>query len=94
MSWNDITYRQLQLLNAASEIQDETEKVVAVMQAVFGDDVIELPLAEYSKKASWLSFLNEKVPTSIKIKNVKVNDREYYFDGMLGNISTAQYIDF
>lgn len=94
MSWNDITYRQLQLLNTASEIQDETEKMVAVMQAVFGDDVIELPLAEYSKKASELSFLNEKIPTSIKIKNVKVNNREYYFDGMLGNISTAQYIDF
>ena len=27
-------------------------------------------------------------------KDIKVNGREYYFDGLLGKITTAQYIDF
>lgn len=94
MNWNDITYRQFEALKATNEIENEEDRMIAIMQAIYGDDVIELSLSEFKQKASELSFLKDEIPTSIKVKGVNVNGREYYFDGMLGKISTAQYIDF
>jgi hypothetical protein len=38
--------------------------------------------------------LNNEVPNNLAVKNVTVNGREYHFEGLLGRISTAQYIDF
>lgn len=94
ISWSDITYRQFKDLNKALEIEDETEKSIAVMQAIFGEDVVNLPLNEFNALSHKLDFLKSEIPTSIKVKDVKVNGREYYFDGMLGEITTAQYIDY
>ena len=93
-NWNDITYRQFLDIKNALEIQDETERVFAVAQAVYGEDVLNLPLAEFNKKCAELSFLKDPVPNNLTVKTVKVNGRDYYFDGLLGRITTAQYIDF
>ncbi len=94
MKWNDITYRQFLDIKTALEIEDETERVFAVAQAVYGEDVLNLPLAEFNKKCAELSFLKDSVPNNLTVKTVKVNGRDYYFDGLLGRITTAQYIDF
>lgn len=94
MEWNDITYRQFLDIKKALEIEDETERVFAVAQAVYGEDVLNLPLAEFNKKCTELSFLKDPVPNNLTVKTVKVNGRDYYFDGLLGRITTAQYIDF
>lgn len=94
MDWKDITYRQLLDIRDAANIEDENDKTIAVMQAVFGDNIIELPISEFNKKCKELEFLQKDIPNDLHVNNIKVNDREYYFDGMLGNISTAQYIDF
>lgn len=95
MNWNNITYKQLQAIKDASNIEDETERMIAIAQAVFGDDIIELPINEFANKCKELEFLKDEIPTSIKVKNVTVNGREYYFEGMLeGQISTARYFDF
>lgn len=94
MDWSNITYKQLEALKNANDIQDENDRTIAIMQAVYGDNVIELPLKEFNKKALDLKFLKEEIPNNVKVKNVVVNKRKYYFDGMLGNITTAQYIDF
>ena len=94
MTWNDITYRQLLALRNAADIEDETEKVCTIAQIVFGEDILNLPLKEFNEKCKELSFLETEPVNNLTVKSVKVNGREYYFDGLLGNITTAQYIDF
>lgn len=94
MKWHSVTYRQFLDIKKATEIEDETERVFAIAQAVYGEDVLNLPLAEFNKKCANLSFLKEPVPNNLTVKTVEVNGREYYFDGLLGRITTAQYIDF
>lgn len=94
MTWNDINYRQFNLIREALTIEDETDKLVAVAQAIYGDDVIELPIGTFKELCSGLSFLSEQIPNDLTVKNVNVNGREYYFSGLFGNISAAQYIDF
>lgn len=94
VNWNNITYKQFQQLKEALEIEDETDKMIAIASAVYGDDVLDKPVQEFRELYSKLGFLSEEIPTSIKVKNVVVNDREYYFDGMLGVVTTAQYIDY
>lgn len=94
MDWKDITYKQFLLIKDASKIGDDEERLFAMAQAVFGDDVLDLPLKEFSEKCKELEFLKKECPTNLSVKNVKVNGREYYFDGLLGKLTTAQYIDF
>lgn len=94
LSWTDITYRQLLDIREAANIEDENERVFAIMEAVFGEDVLNLPLKEFNEKCKELQFLQKEIPNNLHVKDIKVNGREYYFDGLLGNITTAQYIDF
>ena len=94
MTWNNITYRQLLDIREASNIEDENERVYGIMAAIFGEDVLDLPLKEFNEKCKELQFLQKPVPNDLHVKNIKVNGREYYFDGLLGKITTAQYIDF
>lgn len=94
LNWSNITFRQFRDLQSALEVEDETEKAIAITQAIYGKDVIELSLPEFNKLCKNLAFLSTEIPNNITVKEVKVNGREYYFDGLLGKISTAQYIDF
>lgn len=94
MNWSTITYRQLIALRDAIDIKDEEERLITLAQIIFGDSIIDLPLSEFKQKCLELSFLQKEMPTDLTVKEVKVNGREYYFDGLLGRITTAQYIDF
>lgn len=94
MNWTTITYRQLLALRNAADIEDETEKLCTIAQIIFGEDVLNLSLKEFNEKCKELSFLSTEPANNLTVKSVKVNGREYYFDGLLGNITTAQYIDF
>lgn len=94
LTWNDISYRQLLDIREAANVEDENERVCAIMEAVFGEDVLDLPLKDFNEKCKELQFLQKPIPNDLHVKNIKVNGREYYFDGLLGNITTAQYIDF
>ena len=94
MTWNNIKYRTLLDIREAANIDDENESVYAIMEAVFGEDVLDLPLKDFNEKCKELQFLQKPIPNDLHVKNIKVNGREYYFDGLLGNITTAQYIDF
>ena len=64
------------------------------MEAVFGEDVLDLPLKDFNEKCKELQFLQKEIPNDLHVKDIKVNGRSYYFDGLLGKITTAQYIDF
>lgn len=94
MNWTNITYRQLLDIREAANIEDENERVYSIMEAIFGEDVLDLPLKEFNEKCKELQFLQKQIPNDLHVKDIKVNGREYYFDGLLGKITTAQYIDF
>lgn len=94
MNWNNITYRQLKALREAMTNNNEEERSIAIMEIIFGDEVLELPLNQFVSKSKELAFLNEEIPNQLNVKNFTINGREYSFQGMLGNITTAQYIDF
>ena len=94
MKWKDITLRQFNLIAEASKIEDETEKLIKVMEIVFGEDVTNLSISDFKKKASELDFMSEPIKDKIPPKTIKVNGREYYTDCLLGRISTAQFIDY
>ena len=94
LTWSNITYRTLLDIREAANIEDENERVYAIMEAVYGEDVLNLPLKDFNEKCKELSFLQKEIPNDLHVKNIKVNGREYYFDGLLGKITTAQYIDF
>lgn len=94
LKWADIKYRTLLDIREAANIEDENERVYAIMEAVFGEDVLDLPLKDFNEKCKELQFLQKEIPNDLHVKDIKVNGREYYFDGLLGKITTAQYIDF
>ena len=94
LKWSDIKYRTLLDIREAANIEDENERVYAIMEAVFGEDVLNLPLKNFNEKCKELQFLQKEIPNDLHVKDIKVNGREYYFDGLLGKITTAQYIDF
>ena len=94
LTWSNITYRTLLDIREAANIEDENERVYAIMEAVFGEDILDLPLKDFNEKCKELQFLQKEIPNDLHVKDIKVNGREYYFDGLLGKITTAQYIDF
>lgn len=94
MTWMDITYRQLNEIKNTVDITDDSERLFTIAQIVFGEDVLDLTLPEFNKKLKDLEFLKTEIPNDLHVKDIKVNGNEYYFDGLLGNITTAQYIDF
>lgn len=94
LTWSNITYRTLLDIREAANIEDENERVYAIMEAVFGEDVLNLPLKDFNEKCKELQFLQKEIPNDLHVKDIKVNGRSYYFDGLLGKITTAQYIDF
>ena len=92
LSWNDITYRQL--LEIRNMDKENPFPTIELARIVFGDEVLDLNIQDFSAKTKQLEFLKTQIPNDLHVKQVKVNGREYYFDGLLGNITTAQYIDF
>lgn len=94
MNWDKITLKQFQLINEANKTENETERVVAIASIVWGDSVTELPLSEFNKKVKELSFLSEEIPSNRLVKKITINDRKYFLDCLLGNITTSQYIDY
>ena len=94
LSWNDITLDQFIQLSKTSDIKDDTEKMLAIGEIVYGDGINDLSIPEFSKKMNQLGFLSQEIPTSVPPKKVVLNGRKYFTDCLLGNITTAQYIDF
>ena len=54
LTWNDIKYRTLLDIREAANIEDENERVFAIMEAVFGEDVLDLPLKDFNEKCKEL----------------------------------------
>lgn len=101
LGWKDITTKQffdiVRLSSEAKEEMDEDTEVdlqVNIAKIVFGDKVVNLPINDFVKKCSELSFLSSEMPKNIPPKKITINGRKYIVDCLAGNISTQQYQHF
>lgn len=94
MKWNDVKYYQFEKLQELLKIDNDEERMIEVAQLLLGEEVLNLPVAEFAKKIKELDFLKSEMPSGIPPKKITVNGRKYFLDCLLGNVSTAQYIDF
>lgn len=94
MKWNDVKLYQFNKLQDLLKIDGDEERMIEIAELLLGESVLDLPVAEFAKKVNELNFLKEPIPTNVPPKKVKVNGRNYYLDCLLGNITTAQYVDF
>ena len=94
MTWYDVTLYQFNEIEKAVNIEDDTERVFRLAEIVYGEDVTNLPLKDFNEQIKQLDFLNDEVPSVTPPKKLEINGRKYYTDCLLGNIKTAQYIDF
>lgn len=94
LNWYNIDLKTFKELQTVLEIEDETERVIAMAELILGEDVTDLPLREFNEQLKKLEFLTTEVPESIPPKKVEINGRVYDVTSLLGNITTAQYLDF
>lgn len=94
MKWSDVKLYQFNKLQELLKIENEEERLIEIAELLLGEDVLELPISEFSKKIKELSFLQGEMPSNIPPKKVTVNGKKYYVDCLLGNITTAQYVDY
>ena len=94
LTWNDIRYWQFKKLQETLKDETNEEAMFDVAAVIYGDEVLDLPLGEFTEKVRNLAFLKDEIPTNIPPKKVTVNGKKYYIDCLLGNITTSQYIDF
>ena len=94
LNWYNVNLNQFILLQDAFKIEDDTEKMISVADIILGNDVSNLPLKEFNEQIKRLEFLKEEIPTSVPPKKFEINGKKYFMDCLLGNITTAQYVDF
>lgn len=94
MKWNDVKLYQFNKLQELLNIENEEERMIEVAKLLLGEEVLDLSVAAFTIKLKELKFLQEEIPTNVPPKKVIVNGRKYYLDCLLGNVTTAQYVDF
>lgn len=94
LNWYNVNLTQFKKLQEVLSIEDETEKIIAIAELILGDDVTDLPLKEFNEEIKKLEFLKTEIPESVPPKKLEINGRKYDVISLLGNITTAQYIDF
>ena len=94
MTWYDVTLKQFLELQELFKIEDDTDRMLSIAELLLGEDVINLPLSDFTKEFKKLDFLKEELPNANPPKKIEVNGRKYYMDCLLGNVTTAQYVDY
>ena len=94
LNWYNVNLNQFILLQDAFKIEDDTEKMISIAEIILGNDVTNLPLKEFNEQMKRLEFLKEEIPTSVPPKKFEINGKKYFMDCLLGNITTAQYVDY
>ena len=94
LNWYNVNLNQFILLQDAFKIEDDTEKMISIAEIILGNDVTNLPLKEFNEQMKRLEFLKEEIPSAVPPKKFEINGKKYFMDCLLGNITTAQYVDF
>lgn len=94
MTWNDVTYKQFTELQKIFELDDDTERVINTCVLFFGEEVLDEPLPKLKDRIAELGFLQDTLPEVELLKKVKVKNREYEVNAVIGELTTAQYVDY
>lgn len=91
MNWNNVTLRQQIQIQQIKDLDDDS-KLRELMIILYGEDVENLPIAEYTKKAKEIDLSGEIPHTHVKSKYV-INGRTYNFD-VEGVPTAGQFFDY
>jgi len=96
MNWNNINFRQYIDIDAVVKDTElsEDERFAALVQAVYGINLLAQPLSEYKRLADSLSFLKEKIPDMTLSDTYTVNGTVYEFHRDVKNLTVGQFMDF
>ena len=99
MTYYDLTIdKYLQIKEVLSDIDDELNTQVAllcVLNECSEDEILDLPINEYKKKVSELSFLSHPlVPTARCPKTITIEGQVYEAVREVKKFTAGQYIDY
>lgn len=94
MDWNNITLKQFYELTELNSNMDVTDLVRERFRIIFGENIDELSIAEYSRKVKELDFLSTPIKKGkVKTKYI-INGHEYELMTNPFMMSAGQYLDF
>lgn len=94
MDWNNITLKQFYELTELNSNMDVTDLVRERFRIIFGENIDELSIAEYSRKVKELDFLSTPIKKGkVKTKYI-INGHEYELMTNPFLMSAGQYLDF
>lgn len=98
-NYKDLTIAKFQELHSVEwegmEEIDMQVSMIAILNDMTEDEVLMLPLTEYSKLAAQTAFLQKPPMPSRRTPNkIKINGREYVLVKDISEMSTGQYIDY
>lgn len=96
MNWYNVTFDQyLEVLDIFNDAElDEADRAVKLCDVLFDVDILKLPMSDYGKYISQLSFLNKKMPKAPVLDHYEVNGRKYRLIRDVGDITVAMYFDY
>ena len=94
MDWNNITLKQFYELTELNSNMDVTDLVRERFRIIFGENIDELSIAEYSRKVKELDFISTPIKKGkVKTKYI-INGHEYELMTNVFMMSAGQYLDF
>ena len=98
-NYKDLTIAKFQELHSVEwegmEEIDMQVTMIAILNDMTEDEVLMLPLTEYSKLAAQTAFLqNPPMPRRRTPNKIIINGREYVLVKDISEMSTGQYIDY
>ena len=96
MTWNDITFKQYIDIDAIvkdTELTEE-ERCFALVQAVYGINLLSQPLTEYKQYINSLSFLKEKMPEMTLNDVYEINGTRYVFHKDVKDLTVGAFMDY
>lgn len=94
-TWEDITLDQYMQIIQLLEVKNQDDLVFGeILKLVKGEEVEELPLAQYREQFKHIAFLQNPLPT-VKVKTSYVlGGQKYICDLDVAKITGAQYLDY
>lgn len=98
-SYNKLTlgkFQELQEIDWQNMTDIDTQvAMIAILNDMTENEVLELPIKEYSKLAAQTAFLSEKPQVKNRVPNkIKMGDNEYVLIKEIQDMTAGQYIDY
>lgn len=98
-SYNKLTlgkFQELQEIDWQNMTDIDTQvAMIAILNDMSENEVLELPIKEYSKLAAQTAFLSDKPQVKNRVPNkIKMGDNEYVLIKEIQDMTAGQYIDY